>query len=36
VTGQAEAITWQDDDTLLLTNEGREIFRLRIADLVQE
>lgn len=33
VTRQAEAVAWQDDDTLLITNEGRDMFRLHIPDL---
>lgn len=35
VTEQAEAIAWQDDDTLLVTNEGRDLFRLSLSELVQ-
>ena len=35
VTGQAEAIAWQDDDNLLITNEGRDLFRLSLPDLLQ-
>lgn len=31
VTGQAEAVAWEDDNTLLLTNEGRDIFRIGVA-----
>lgn len=36
VTKQAEAIAWQDDNTLLITNEGRDMFRLHIPDLPSE
>ncbi len=32
VTRQAEAVAWEDDSTLLFTNEGRDIFRLGVAD----
>jgi len=35
VTRQAEAVAWADDSTLLVTNEGRDIFRLDVADLIQ-
>lgn len=30
---QAEGIAWEDDDTLLITNEQRDIFRIDVADL---
>jgi hypothetical protein len=30
---QAEGITWEDGDTLLITNEQREIFRVEVAEL---
>lgn len=33
VTRQAEAITWVDDDTLLIINEGRDLFRLSLSEL---
>jgi hypothetical protein len=33
VTRQAEAVAWADDTTLLVTNEGRDIFRLDVNDL---
>ncbi|HJN52992.1 MAG: hypothetical protein QGI68_01880 [Pseudomonadales bacterium] len=32
-TKQAEAVCWDDDDTLLITNEGGEIFEVKIADI---
>lgn len=32
-TKQAEAICWIDDDTLLITNEGREIFEVKVKDI---
>lgn len=32
VTEQAEAVAWEDDETLLITNEQRAIFRLGVAD----
>lgn len=35
VTRQAEAIAWEDGDTLLVTNEGRDIFRLDVDVLAQ-
>jgi hypothetical protein len=35
VTGQAEAVAWEDDGTLLVTNEGRDIFRLGVDALGQ-
>ncbi len=31
---QAEAITWIDDDTLLITNEQRQVFELNISELI--
>ena len=30
---QAEGIAWEDADTLLITNEQREMFRLEVAEL---
>ncbi len=33
VIKQAEAIAWQDNDTLLVTNEGRDIFRLVLSEM---
>ena len=30
---QAEGIAWEDDDTLLITNEQRELFRVEVKDL---
>lgn len=35
VTEQAEAIAWQDNDTLLVTNEGRDLFRLSLPALAE-
>ncbi len=32
-TKQAEAVCWDDDETLLITNEGGEIFEVKIADI---
>lgn len=33
--GQCEAICWDDDDTLIIANEGRELFELHTDDLVE-
>ncbi len=33
VLKQLEAVTWLDNDTLLLANEQRDLFRVRLADL---
>lgn len=33
VMGQVEAVAWQDESTVLVTNEGRDIFRLDAATL---
>jgi hypothetical protein len=35
ITRQAEAIAWEDADTLLVTNEGRDIFRIDVDGLGQ-
>lgn len=34
VLRQAEAVAWVDDRTLLITNEGREMFRLTLEELL--
>ena len=32
ITQQAEAVCWDDDETILLSNEQRQIFEVRLAD----
>ena len=33
-TAQIEAVGWESNDALLMTNEGREIFRILVSDLI--
>ena len=35
VVRQMETVVWDDDSTLLLTNEERDLFRVNLADLPQ-
>ena len=33
VTKQAEAVCWDDDETILISNEQREIFEIKLVDI---